>query len=293
MAKESKFKTVCTIITDIFKILLWLIGFLIIITILLCILCFSKSKFREYLFKYIALLGRTIGRLFNLIFKGNSIFYVNTRAKVCALTIDDAPSKDGQLTHQLLDILQKYEVRATFFIITGHIMGIEGEAVMRRIVKEGHEIGNHMDEDRVYTGDTEGGFRGQLIMCENIIQKYQEMGSKYYRYKWFRPPSGRINKTMAKSLAHYGYKIALGDAYTNDPFIGPNVAYHISLLQSLVKRGSIIILHSPENNRRMQTLNIVDNLIPRLLGKGYKFVTLSELLDINMKYPTHAEPVIY
>ncbi|DBA03180.1 TPA: hypothetical protein N0F65_003900 [Lagenidium giganteum] len=87
-----------------------------------------------------------------------------TSSRVCALTIDDAPSP---ATPQLLDILAKHNVKATFFIISGNIPG--NEEVLRRIVREGHVLGNHLTEDRASILDSLHVFEQKLQECDAAL----------------------------------------------------------------------------------------------------------------------------
>lgn len=96
------------------------------------------------------------------------LFCAATDARVCALTIDDAPSA---ATPRILDVLREHQVRATFFVISGNIAGRED--VLRRIVDEGHALGNHLTEDRASVRDDLHVFERKLQECDAAISEYQ------------------------------------------------------------------------------------------------------------------------
>lgn len=96
------------------------------------------------------------------------LFCVTTTSRVCALTIDDAPSASTSL---ILDVLREHKVRATFFIISNNITGYED--VLQRIVDEGHALGNHLTEDRASILDDLHVFERKLQECDAAISKYQ------------------------------------------------------------------------------------------------------------------------
>jgi len=96
------------------------------------------------------------------------LFCAATSARVCSLTIDDAPSASTPL---LLDVLREFKVRATFFIISGNIAG--REHVLQRIVDEGHALANHLTEDRASILDDLHVFERKLQECDAAISKFQ------------------------------------------------------------------------------------------------------------------------
>jgi peptidoglycan/xylan/chitin deacetylase (PgdA/CDA1 family) len=96
------------------------------------------------------------------------LWCVRTSAHVCALTIDDAPSP---ATPQILDLLRDHGVTATFFIISNNIKG--NEEVVRRIVREGHRLGNHLTEDRASILDELHVFEQKLQECDAAIARFQ------------------------------------------------------------------------------------------------------------------------
>ncbi len=192
------------------------------------------------------------------------LFYVETREKVLALTIDDAPSR--LLTPALLDLLDEHEVPATFFVIGSKVHG--NEDLISRIKGAGHELGNHMvqDEASILLSDTE--FEQNLIAVEEMIGP---LGEK----KWCRPGSGWFSPDMVKIARRLGYRCCLGSVYPFDNMVRqPEVIRQAVLAQ--VYPGAILVLHEGGPDRDY-IVPLLAELIPDLKGRGYRFMTVSQM----------------
>jgi len=197
--------------------------------------------------------------------------------KVCALTIDDAPSQDADLFERLLDVLKLHKVRVTFFIAASYVSTRKHEELLKRAIAEGHLLSNHCSEDRSYFWYNAKDFEADLKNCQQTIDRFQTTDTE----RWFRPPNGQLSGTMTKVLLSQGYKIALGDVWGQDPAIS-DVEYQANYLVSETRPGSISIIHCPERKKgklshRVQTLPILEKALPRLLADGYEFLTLNAL----------------
>ena len=193
------------------------------------------------------------------------LWSVSTHRRMVALTLDDAPSEN---THTILNILNRYSARATFFIL--------GEEARKRphllqaIVEQGSELGNHtMTDERSVSLDKER-FKDSVQSCHQIIAKYQPNAL----FRWFRPGCGWFTSSMIRRIRKLGYDMALGDVYPFDPIVAS--AYINS--QHIIHRvhpGAIIILH---DNRKwtIETLELV--LHDLVTVQGYQVVTLTQLM---------------
>ncbi len=105
--------------------------------------------------------------------------YVDTKARVFALTFDDGPHPD--VTPALLDVLARHRAKATFFLIGERVFG--NEPIVARIAADGHELANHLmrDEPSVLLPDQE--FHRQLDRVNSLLTPYADV-------RWFRPGSG-------------------------------------------------------------------------------------------------------
>jgi peptidoglycan-N-acetylglucosamine deacetylase len=191
-------------------------------------------------------------------------FFFDTTEKIIALTIDDIP---GKHLREILRVLAKYHVSATFFTIGSYIMENDINGLLIKEMKRDHEIGNHTMENRMSIKLSDDELIDQIVNTEKIV------GDNYWM-KWFRPGSGFFTNRMIELVKNYGYKLALGDVYPHDPIFRYKIFARLNAEYIIwnTKPGSIIILHDVENT--VDTLEIV---LDRLTKKGYKIMTLSEM----------------
>ena len=192
------------------------------------------------------------------------LFFVETERRAVALTIDDAP--DATTTSRILDVLKRHDAHATFFIIAGRVAG--NQALVRRIVDEGHELGNHLMRDEPSISLPPGEFERQLLASHGILSAYADV-------RWFRPGSGWFDDTMLATLRRHGYSCALGSVYPLDTAI-PSSWFAAGFIRSNVQPGSIIILHDG-GTRGFRTAAVLDAILPKLEARGFDVVTLSML----------------
>lgn len=183
--------------------------------------------------------------------------------KLIALTFDDGPSHN---TNKLLDILDKYQVKATFFLVGTNIN--DRKEVIKKMDKLGMEIGNHTYNHKILSKQNQENIKLEIDKTNDLI--YSITG-KYPTL--FRPSYGQTSKKIRKS--------------SNMPIIIWNIdtldwKYHssdriVNSILSKVKEGDIILMHDLYTS----SINAVDKLIPKLLDKGYMPVTVSELFYYN------------
>lgn len=198
------------------------------------------------------------------------VYTVDTQAPLVALTIDDGP--DAQTTPQILNILKQHNAHATFFLITGHIPG--NEAIVRRAVQEGHELGNHLIIDQPSVDLSRPEFERQLVSAHQTLSKFGPV-------RWFRPGSGWFNGNMLAVARKHHYQTALGSIYPFDPHI-PWPWFATRHILAKVQPGSVIILHD-KGGRGQRTALTLAAILPELKRRGYKIVTLTELRNSNLQ----------
>ncbi|MVX34456.1 polysaccharide deacetylase family protein [Myroides sp. LoEW2-1] len=180
------------------------------------------------------------------------------------LTFDDGPIP--QVTEWVLDLLQHYNIKATFFCIGDNIR--KHPSVFKRIINEGHQVGNHTFNHLNGWKTSEEDYIANALLCEKEIKKYCSNDSKL-----FRPPYGKIKTAQAKRLSDKGYEIIMWHNLTKD--YDRNLTPKQCLRRSLkhLKKGSIIVFHdslkAQENMKYALPI-----LIESLLDKGYTFDTL-------------------
>ncbi len=185
-----------------------------------------------------------------------------------ALTFDDGPHP--RVTNQILDVLSKYGVKATFFMVGENVKNYPDTA--KRVVREGHEIGNHtythphiknMSADELLT---------EMAKCDKAIKDVTGVSS----VKLFRPPEGVIDSAVKAISSENGYSIILWRIDTRD-WAGTS-AYDIkSNIEKNVETGDIILMHD-YISKKCHTVEALNVIIPMLLEKGYEFVTVGELI---------------
>ena len=187
------------------------------------------------------------------------------------LSFDDGPHP--VFTPRLLDILARYGVKATFFLIGRYVMMYPD--IARSIHREGHEIGNHTFRHRMLPLLSDQEIELEIRSTHDVIGEKTGCGPVY-----LRPPMGLFTRRTVDVIEDCGYKTVIGDVYPRDPNM-PGVRKIIDRILVRTRPGSLIILHDGGNGPvvdRSQTLAAVDLIIPELLARGYRFVTLSQLI---------------
>ncbi len=192
------------------------------------------------------------------------LYTVDTDRPVVALTIDDGP--DGQTTPLILDILREYNAQATFFLISERVAG--NEALVRRMVADGHELGNHLTADEPSIQLPLEEFERKLLEADAVLEQFGGT-------RWLRPGSGWYNQAMLDVMAEHGYRCALGSVYPYDPQLGSAwFASRYILWKS--RPGDVIVLHDYQSRGR-RTAKALRVILPELQRRGFQVVTLSGL----------------
>lgn len=192
------------------------------------------------------------------------LYRVRTGEPIVALTLDDGP--DERSTPRILAELRRSGARATFFLIGERVPG--REPLIRRLVEEGHEVGNHLMRDR------------PAILLERDelardIEQSHALLAPLAPPRWARPGSGWYSRETVAALSRQGYGCALGSVYPLDATI-PSSAYASWYILRNVRPGAIIVLHDG-GARGRRTANTLSTVLPELRRRGYRVVTLSEL----------------
>ena len=185
-----------------------------------------------------------------------------------ALTFDDGPHPSQ--TRKILDILDKYGIKATFFAVGVNVDNY-GES-LKEVALRGHEIGNHTNTHKRVTNLDYDSLKNEFIECESKIKELCG-----YDTKLLRPPEGMIDAGVKDIARELGYKVILWDIDTRDWAKTPpeNIANHVV---SKVSSGDIILMHD-YIGKNSPTAEALELFIPKLLDMGYKFVVVSELIE--------------
>ncbi len=203
--------------------------------------------------------------------KGKNVYYKNeTEGKKIALTFDDGPHP--RYTERILNILKKYDVKATFFVIGVNIENYPG--VIERIDSEGHEIGNHTYSHNKENLLTDEGWREEVEKCQKLIEVTTGKTPKL-----LRPPGGNYKNSAEVLAREKGYSLILWSIDTMDWNHNPPNMIFKNVTQKL-RGGDIILMHDYISGKNT-TCDALEMIIPKLLNDGYEFVTVSELLSEN------------
>lgn len=181
-----------------------------------------------------------------------------------ALTFDDGPAFNGA-TERILDTLEKYGARATFFMVGSRINDSTKE-YLKREIELGCELGNHTYDHSNYGKKVTA---SDVSKCSDAI--YKAVGEYPTA---FRCPGGIISKTMRHEAKKEGMVIAYWSVDTED-WKSKNAAKILSAAKSHVYDGSIILMHDIYST----TADAVEKLVPYLVEEGYQIVTVSELIQ--------------
>lgn len=211
----------------------------------------------------------TIGRLLPIfVFADEGVYRsVETDSKRIALTFDDGPHP--VLTQKILSILEKYNVKATFFMVGVNVVNYPEAA--NAVIRAGHEVGNHTFSHHTVTRLDEATMHTEIERCEDVLRELCE-----YRPHIFRPPQGAINPCVTQYSKDANYSVILWSLDTRDWEIKDAASIAQSVL-SRVQGGDIILMHDyiGTNSKTPEALEII---LPKLLAHGFEPVTVRELL---------------
>src|SRR5436305_11648991 len=190
---------------------------------------------------------------------------VHTEGPHIAMTFDDGPSPT--LTPKLLDLLAARHIKVTFFVIGENVA--EHPEIVARAAREGHEIGNHSWSHPNFAKMSQESVRSQLQRTDDAIKN-----ATGKRPTLMRPPYGSITEREKRWIHdEFGYDIILWDV---DPLDwnrpGPAVVRRRVLKDT--RAGSIVLSHDIHPG----TVEAMPSTFDELEAKGFKFVTVSELL---------------
>jgi peptidoglycan/xylan/chitin deacetylase (PgdA/CDA1 family) len=201
--------------------------------------------------------------------------WVHVDGQYIALTFDDGPN--SKLTPKLLDLLAAHHIKATFFVIGQNVA--EHPEIVARAAREGHEIGNHSWSHPSLSKISDEAVRRELQKTDDAI--HSATGN---RPILMRPPYGSITARQKRWInQEFGYKVITWDVDPLD-WKRPGPAAVCNRIVRNTRAGSIILSHDIHPG----TIDAMPATIDQLEAKGFKFVTVSEL--ISMALPETPKP---
>jgi peptidoglycan/xylan/chitin deacetylase (PgdA/CDA1 family) len=203
---------------------------------------------------------------------GHSFTGLRFTTKQLALTYDDGPNDPYSL--DLLDVLSRHQVRATFFMIGKHVR--QRPDIVRDVVSAGHEIGNHTFEHPLLTFRSEGEIRAELSRCDTAL--FEVIGK---RCRLFRPPFGGRRPAVLRIARELGLEPIMWNV-TGFDWDAPPAATIVAKVTKQTTGGSVILLHDGGHKNlgadRSQTVKATDHLIRHYREHGYNFVTITDMM---------------
>lgn len=200
----------------------------------------------------------------------NSYSSVGTNLPLLALTFDDGPHPEN--TPRLLDLLKSRNVKATFYVVGTNAKRYPG--LLRRMVAEGHEIGNHTITHGNLTKMTPDAVRHELKVSHETIVAATGVAPRS-----MRPPYGAItSEQKAWIKQEFGYPAVLWSVDPED-WKRPGSAVVANRLVSGARPGGILLVHDIHK----PSIDAMPSAIDQLLGKGFQFITVSQLIAMDGK----------
>ena len=184
-----------------------------------------------------------------------------------AITFDDGPN--ATTTMEVLDILEKYQVRASFFLIGTNINDESAKSV-KRAFDLGCDIENHSKTHSYMDKMTADEIKDEVAYVNDKVKEITGTTPKF-----FRPPYIAVNDTMYENI---DMTFISGNG-CNDWEDSVSADYRAKYLEKKAKDGVIFLLHDAEGNSK--TVEALDKAIPILLEMGFQFATISELFELK------------
>lgn len=196
----------------------------------------------------------------------------NPSEKLLALTFDDGPHT--KFTTRLLALLRREDVKATFFVV-GKMVERHPD-LLRAIARDGHLIGNHTFSHVTLTKIPLVEVRAEYEACNDIVEDVtgQQM-------RFCRPPGGDYDRHVVQAATEQGLTTVL---WTDDPgdYASPGTKVIQEQTLKRLSNGGIILLHDGVE----QTLQVLPQIIHYARDRGYRFVTVDELMNsVKMAAP--------
>jgi peptidoglycan/xylan/chitin deacetylase (PgdA/CDA1 family) len=198
-------------------------------------------------------------------------------SKQIALTFDDGPN--DPCTLNLLEVLAKHNVRATFFLIGRYVR--QRPDIVREIAKQGHVVGNHTFTHPLLIFEPSSWIRREILQCRDAIREAVGEQSNL-----FRPPFGGRRPGTFALVRELGLEPIMWNV-TGYDWNAPSADYIEEKVTRKIRGGGEVVLlhdgsHAAFGADRSRTVQAVDRMIARYHAEGYQFVTIPEMIAGEM-----------
>ncbi|MFB0828485.1 polysaccharide deacetylase family protein [Brevibacillus laterosporus] len=211
--------------------------------------------------------------------RGEAIWDLPTEKKAIALTFDDGPNET--YTPQILELLQKYGVKSTFFTVGNRIK--KNPKLTKQMVQQHHELANHTFTHPDLRRLSKQRLKIELESAQSMIQTTTGVVPTL-----FRPPGGSYNEKIVAAAKEMGYLVVMWSWHqdTKD-WTNPGVQKIVNKVLKNVRNGDIILFHDHGGDRQ-QTVDALKIILPELKKRGFEMITVSELISIRNQFPVKA-----
>jgi len=209
------------------------------------------------------------------------IYSVSVEEKVVAMTFDDGPTADS--TTAILDALDRHGAKATFFLVGAEMR--RAPAIAREIVARGHEVACHGYSHNVMTRYTSAEMERELDRCEEAFLDLYGSLPRYFRFPYFEQSPEVLKVVQSRGYTVIGCSIDSRDWRSGRP------SDVVDRILDLVQPGFILLFHDIRVTGWPERIGLIlDELLPKLEERGYRVLTVSQLLAVYRKESRAAEP---
>lgn len=206
------------------------------------------------------------------------IYYVDTQEKVCALSFDAAWGNEQ--TEQLLDILDEYEVKSTFFLVKQWVDKYPDD--VKEIAARGHDIGNHSATHPHMAQLSSDEQLEEIRCCNEAVASLTDCVPTL-----FRAPYGEYDNALVQNLRGENMYCVQWNIDSLD-WKNPSPDEMVSRIKSKLVPGSIILLHNGADN----TPEALPKIIEAIKAEGYTIIPVSEIIPSGDYYTDHEGKMI-
>tara|TARA_R110002096_G_scaffold91625_7_gene207269 strand:- start:3478 stop:4398 length:921 start_codon:yes stop_codon:yes gene_type:complete len=204
----------------------------------------------------------------NMKVAGTTYSSVKISQPYIAMTFDDGPHPSN--TPRLLDMMKQRNIKATFYVVGPNARSYP--SILKRMIAEGHEVANHTWTHADLTKLSQAGIRSEMERTRDAIVAATGVQPKSYR-----PPYGAVSSSLKSFMkSEYGYPTILWNVDPLD-WKKPGVSVVADRLVAGARNGGILLAHDIHKS----TIDAMPSTFDRLLAKGFKFVTVSQLIQLG------------
>ncbi len=193
--------------------------------------------------------------------------------KNVALTFDDVPYHGTTNLEKIVTILDKYNMKGTFFVISDYASDDNTKKMLISMVKNGHQLANHGKSNSMHLILPHNVLKDEISNCDHLIKEIYfsakiDLPSKMF----YRPGCGAFNQRVIDLAQSHNYKLALGSVYPNDPVIRSSWINYYYII-SHIEENDVVIMHD-----RKWTPFMLEKLLEFMQKKSFKSVSMTDLI---------------